>query len=331
MIKDKKTFNLFFSLFYGPFMKTKNILFIFLSLFSLSIMAATTPLQKELNTTPLKTATKESKMEPKTQAEIDFNKGAQVFKKENLSPADEKEAFKYFKLSADGGYAPAAYNVGMMYISGSGVEQSTPSAIKYLKIAAEKNEVKSQATLGVIYLLGEYGQEKNPKEAHKFFEQVVKNNTKEANQLITGIALKYNDLPGEENKKEGFKLFKTAADRGETNAEYYVGVAYKDGNGTEKNNTQAVQYFLKSANGGNPFAIIKLSEMSQTGQGLPKNKIKSLALAYVAGALVPKALPIQQALEVQATPKEQAEAKKMAVQIIKERRIDKFLGIQIKK
>lgn len=274
---------------------------------------------------------KDTKMEPKNQAEIDFKKGGDVFKKENISPADEKEAFKYFKLSADGGYAPAAYNVGIMYLSGSGTEQNNNLAIKYLKDAADKNEVKSQATLGVIYLLGEYGQAKNNTEAHHYLDQVLKNNSKEANQLLTGIALKYNALPGEDNKKEAFKFFKAAADRGEGNASYYVGVAYKDGVAVPKNIPQAVQYFLKSANSGNPFALIKLSEMSQTGEGLPKNKLKSLALAYVAAAMVPKALPIKQALDANATPKEKEEAHKMAGQILKERRLDKFLGVPLKK
>lgn len=293
--------------------------------------AATTETTKPATNTTAQKETKPMITEKKSPGELDFDKGAEYLKKDKITDNETKEAFKYFKKSADAGYGPAAYNVAMMYLNGNGTNLSDVEAIKYLRLGASYNEVKSQASLGVIYLLGEYGEAKNPTEAQKYFELVLKSKAPESTQLLTGIGLKYTKLPGDENKKEAFKYLKAAADRGETNAEYHLGLLYKEGNGTPKNIPLAVQNFLKAGNGGNPFALIKLSEMSQTGDGVPKNKIKALALMYVASSIVPQANSILQQLEIQYSTKEQTEAKKMAVQIIKERKIDKFLGVQIKK
>ena len=51
-------------------------------------------------------------------------------------PKDGAEAEKWFRLAADQGYAPAQYNLGVMYTNGWGVPQNYDEATKWHALAA---------------------------------------------------------------------------------------------------------------------------------------------------------------------------------------------------
>ena len=55
---------------------------------------------------------------------------------------DYVEAARWFRLAADKGYAPAAFNLGVMYADGRGVPRDRSEAAKwYEKAAAAGNEM----------------------------------------------------------------------------------------------------------------------------------------------------------------------------------------------
>jgi TPR repeat protein len=51
---------------------------------------------------------------------------------EERSRSGEVEAAKWFRKAADQGYAPAQYNLGLLYLSGQGVAQSNLEALQML-------------------------------------------------------------------------------------------------------------------------------------------------------------------------------------------------------
>jgi TPR repeat protein len=49
-----------------------------------------------------------------------------------------KEAFKYYKLSADQGNSSSQFNVGTCYENGDGVDINLEEAFKYYKFSADQ-------------------------------------------------------------------------------------------------------------------------------------------------------------------------------------------------
>eukprot|EP00729_Bicosta_minor_P010055 gene10055-biopygen17001 len=68
---------------------------------------------------------------------------------------DHVEAAKWYRKSAEAGDAPAQYNLGNMYYDGDGVEQDHVEAVKWLRKSAEAGSAPAQYNLGVMYNNGE--------------------------------------------------------------------------------------------------------------------------------------------------------------------------------
>ncbi|HIF03665.1 MAG TPA: sel1 repeat family protein, partial [Nitrospinaceae bacterium] len=64
---------------------------------------------------------------------------------------DYKEAVKWFKKSAEQGYANAQYNLGVLYEDGQGVRKDYKQAFKWYRKAAEQGYANAQFNLGFMY------------------------------------------------------------------------------------------------------------------------------------------------------------------------------------
>jgi TPR repeat protein len=53
---------------------------------------------------------------------------------------------------------------------------------------------------------------------------------------------------------EAFDLFNKAAESGNINAEYYLGIMYENGYGVEQNRSNALTWYSKAASHGHPLA-----------------------------------------------------------------------------
>ena len=66
-------------------------------------------------------------------------------------PKDYKEAFKWYRLSAEQGYAEAQYNLGVLHYHGRGVLQDHEEAAKWWKLAAEQKLEIAQFNLEMMH------------------------------------------------------------------------------------------------------------------------------------------------------------------------------------
>lgn len=96
---------------------------------------------------------------------------------------DKKEAFTWFRKSAEQGYANAQFSVGVMYYKGVGVEQDRKEAAKWLRKAAEQGEAKAQFDLGLMYTNGE-GVKENRGEAVEWFRKAAKQGHVNARKIL---------------------------------------------------------------------------------------------------------------------------------------------------
>ena len=63
----------------------------------------------------------------------------------------DKEAVKWFQMTAEQGYAHAQYNLAWMYYHGEGVTQDYKEAVKWYAKAAEQGYAYAQDGLGLMY------------------------------------------------------------------------------------------------------------------------------------------------------------------------------------
>ena len=68
---------------------------------------------------------------------------------------DDKQALKWFELSAKQGHPRAQFNLSSMYSNGDGTVQNHKKAYKWNKLAAEQGDAQAQFNLGVRYAKGE--------------------------------------------------------------------------------------------------------------------------------------------------------------------------------
>ena len=110
----------------------------------------------------------------------------------NGKPQDYAMAVKYYRLSAEKGYALAQYNLGVCYQYGQGAPQDYKEAVRLFRLAADQGDALAQNNLGYCYKLGQ------------------------------GVPQDY---------KEAVRLFRLAADQGNADAQNNLGYCYKYGQG----------------------------------------------------------------------------------------------------
>jgi TPR repeat protein len=66
-------------------------------------------------------------------------------------------------------------------------------------------------------------------------------------------------------------LFRKAAEAGNLNSMFELGILLATGRGVAENNTEAVKWFRKSADAGHPGGMTQLCFMYEQGKGVEKN------------------------------------------------------------
>ena len=88
--------------------------------------------------------------------------------------ADNVPDFQETLQAAKQGYAPAQYNLGLMYTQGQGVRKDYVEAFKWYQKAAEQGHVDAQVNLGGLYADG-LGVRQNYKIAKEWFGKACDN------------------------------------------------------------------------------------------------------------------------------------------------------------
>ncbi|MNR14150.1 Localization factor PodJL [compost metagenome] len=65
-----------------------------------------------------------------------------------------EQAFRWARLSAERGYAPAQFQLGQMYRQALGIAQDNKEAVKWYRLSADQGNRGAQCNLGSMYLSG---------------------------------------------------------------------------------------------------------------------------------------------------------------------------------
>ena len=215
-------------------------------------------------------------------AETQYTRGIRARAQHNFD-----EAGKWFRKSAERGYAPAQYEIGWGYVHGDKVDEG----IKWLRKAAEQGNADAQNTLGIWYHMG-YGIKRDLDEAIKWYSKAAEQRHSYAKDELSALskyiqyskAAKEGDVKAMDALGDGFstgwdregsnypemlKWFRKAAEQGYAPSQYHLGYCYVDGKGVEKDPIEAVKWFSKAAEQGGEGAQMALAEFYRTGDSKP--------------------------------------------------------------
>ena len=180
-------------------------------------------------------------------------------------PQDYGRALKWYRAAAEQGDADAQFNLGFMYHKGQGTPQDYARAIQWYRAAAEQGDVEAQYTVGELYRDGQ-GTPQDSLRAYAYFSVAAANGHQDAKvsrgrlakKLGRGAVLKAQALAlrlwsqAEHAYPVAEKLAReqTAAENGNADAQFNLGVMYANGEGMPQVFLQAYAHFsVAAANG----------------------------------------------------------------------------------
>ena len=157
---------------------------------------------------------------------------------------DFTEAIKWWQNAADQGNAIAIRNIGEMYADGQGVAKDIDKAIKLMIQAGELGDYRAYRNLGNNYRFGWHGFPKDEAKSKSWFKKAV-------------------------------ETTRSFADKGDAEAQYWMGQYYSSGTGFNKDWSEAVKWFRKAEEQGHVFARRYLGYCYCLGLGVTKNEAKA--------------------------------------------------------
>jgi TPR repeat protein len=149
---------------------------------------------------------------------------------------DYLTALRLIRPLANDDEAAAQFNLGLMYLTGKGVQRDDAAAGIWFRKAAEQGYALAQSNLGVMYRDGR------------------------------GVPQNYTDA---------VMWFRKAADQGDAVAQYLLGDQYANGAGVSQDYTEAMIWFRKAAEQGHPMARLYLGVMYAEGRGVTQDFVRA--------------------------------------------------------
>lgn len=137
---------------------------------------------------------------------------------------DYAEAFRWYRVAAEGGCEYAMVKVGMMYAAGEGVLKDDTEAARWYRKAANLGDWEGWYKLGMCYKDG-VGVEKDSQEAEKWFLLAAGKNHEDA-QYALGLMLVAGDAVDDCGCDEEYWLG-IAAEKGHVMAQFALGEIYE--------------------------------------------------------------------------------------------------------
>jgi TonB family protein len=240
------------------------------------------------------------------------------------APLSRSEALRWYRISAEGGYAAAQERIGAFLDYGTnGLRRDSKSAMDwYLKAAAQGNHDAENA-LGVMYHNARDVPRDYAKAAEWYAKAVGGGNTwGQAN--LGRLYLRGSGV--EKNPAEALRLLHLAADKNNHAAELDLALMYFNGVGVDADDVTAIRLLRRAANGGDQLAQVRLASALNYGVHMPVNAseaviwlrrvadqgnatgLNNLGYAYEIGRGVEQSYTTARGLYLQAAAKENGNA-----------------------
>ena len=146
---------------------------------------------------------------------------------------------------AEDGDAGAQVALGLMYLTGRGVEKDPSQALLWLHSAADQGDRDAQFNLGLAYATGRDGIPVDIVEAVRWYRLAAEQDH-DGSQYNLGVA--YAEGMGvPKDDSEAIEWWCRAASMGNARAQYNLGVAYSRGEGVDRDDEEAVHWWRLAA------------------------------------------------------------------------------------
>jgi len=195
--------------------------------------------------------------------------------------------------------ADAAFEMGMRYKDGDGVEQNVEMAVEYFKIAAQLGHVHAQMAVGSFY----YGMN-DCYEAIKWIQMAADLGNAEA---LFNLGVFYMEGMGcDQDMELSAKYFHRAARRRHPEAQYAYGDLLSQGWGVEQDDAKALKWFSSAAENGHVEAMFRVGQCYESGLGC-KQDLNAAAKWYDAACEKGHRMAAQRVVMVKMAQQEAAE------------------------
>lgn len=188
--------------------------------------------------------------EEERKADAAFEMGMRYKNGDGVEPNAEK-AVAYFKIAAQLGHMLGQMAVGSYYYAMNDCEE----AIKWLSMAAELGNAEALFNLGVFYMEG-MGCDQDMELSAKYFHRAARRRHPEAQFAYADLLS--NGWGVEQDEKRALKWFLDAAENGHVEAMYRLGEIYEQGIGTNVNFDAAAKWYDAACSKGHRMAAQKL-------------------------------------------------------------------------
>ena len=175
---------------------------------------------------------------------------------------DETNAFKFFLRGAQLNNSACACWVGSFYLSGQGTQSNATEGIQWLQRSAEQGYQAAQRALADRLHRGD-AVAKNLTNAIHWYEEAAGHG-----DVYAQCQLGWIHTTETKDYVEGAKWYRKAAEAGDATAQNNVAVAYREGQGTQRDTGEAVKWFRKAAEQGFTEAEAGLAGCYIDGEGV---------------------------------------------------------------
>ncbi|XP_040296928.1 death ligand signal enhancer [Bufo bufo] len=202
---------------------------------------------------------------------------------------DYGTAFQFFRESAEAGYSKAQYNTAVCYEKGKGVKKDMAKSAEFYLLAARGGHQQAK------YRYARYVINAKPEDTHsavKMMQEAAEAGVKEA-QAYLGV---FYSKESHFDPQKAAKYFWMAAENGDVQSRYNLGVCYERGFGVPASRQEALRHFERAAKLEHVASQQKLHEMQ-----LHVNDELSSPLASLRTTSSP-CLPVLERLKIRMKP-----------------------------
>lgn len=178
-------------------------------------------------------------------------------------PADKKRAYELLSIGAASGIPAAKASIGLMRITGDGIEPDLALGLKLLEESFDEGYLNAGNHLSDMYFAGKYV-EKDIEKAHDWLLRVAEKGD-ERTMAILGHYLATGSH-GKTDAAKGIELLEKAIDMNYVPAYLWLGNLYKEGKGLGKDLAKAREWFEKGAAAGNTGCTLALTMLLVQGR-----------------------------------------------------------------
>jgi len=179
---------------------------------------------------------------------------------------DYATAFAEWKAAAEGGFAEAQFDLGVLYAQGRGVKRDLTIAEQWYRKAAAQGNAEAEFALGQMYSRG-WGVPRDEADAIRWFQMASAPET-------DGPATDWAIIEGygvERDDRQAAYWYELAAQKGHPEAQFALAHLYASGKGVAHDDEQAVRWTRAAAGRGYAPAQAALGTRYARGQGMDRD------------------------------------------------------------